>query len=83
MKLDKVSILIMMESKQKNSMTISAINCSIINISTIGSRNANQFLNIEGITERKAVVIWISDVRAKNKREELKKMFRFNQEWVL
>jgi hypothetical protein len=43
-----------------------------MNVSTLGSSNAKTYLKIEGITMRRPDVIFLSDVRAKDKGFELK-----------
>jgi hypothetical protein len=50
-----------------------SINVNSFNISTFDSRSSKCLLKIEGITSKKADVIFISDVLAKDKGEELKK----------
>jgi exonuclease III len=52
----------------------SAINVNSMNVSTLGSSNAKTYLKIEGITRRRPDVILLSDVRAKDKGVELKKL---------
>jgi exonuclease III len=54
---------------------ILSINVNSFNISTFDSRSSKCLLKIEGVTSKKADVIFISDVRAKDKGEELKKLF--------
>ncbi len=56
-----------------------AINVNSLNVSTMDSRNSKNLLKIEGITSKKADVIFISDVRAKDKGEELKKLFNMSK----
>jgi exonuclease III len=46
-----------------------------MNVSTLGNRNAKTYLKIEGVTGKRADVILIVDIRAKNKGDELKRMF--------
>jgi hypothetical protein len=55
-------------------LTFTALNVNSMNVSTLGSRNAKTYVKIEGLTSKKADVIFITDVRAKDKGEELKKM---------
>jgi exonuclease III len=50
-----------------------------MNVSTLGKRNAKTYLKIEGITNKKADVILITDIRASNKGEELKKLMGLTQ----
>jgi exonuclease III len=54
---------------------VMSINVNSFNISTFDSRSSKCLLKIEGVTSKKADVIFISDVRAKDKGEELKKLF--------
>jgi exonuclease III len=60
---------------QNLNITFSAINCNSMNVSTLGNRNSKTYLKIEGVTGKKSDIILLSDIRAKNKGEELKKMF--------
>jgi exonuclease III len=60
-------------------LTVSTINCNSMNVSTLGKRNAKTYLKIEGITNKKADVILITDIRASNKGEELKKLMGLTQ----
>jgi hypothetical protein len=60
-------------------LTVSTINCNSMNVSTLGKRNAKTYLKIEGITNKKADVILITDKRASNKGEELKKLMGLTQ----
>jgi exonuclease III len=55
-------------------LSVSAINCNSMNVSTLGKRNAKTYLKIEGITGKKPDVILISDIRAKDKGDELVKL---------
>jgi exonuclease III len=59
----------------KLNLVICAINVNSLNVSTLGSHNAKTFLKIEGITGKRADVILLCDVRAKNRGEEIKKLF--------
>ncbi len=65
---------IMAELKNIN-LTFGVINCNSMNVSMLGNRNAKTYLKIEGVTGKRADVILISDIRAKNKGDELKRMF--------
>ncbi len=56
-------------------LTISSINVNSLNVSTLGTGNSKTLLKIEGITSRRTDVILLSDVRAKNRGDELKKLF--------
>jgi hypothetical protein len=64
-----------MHEFQNLNITLSAINCNSMNVSTLGNRNSKTYLKIEGVTGKKSDIILLSDIRAKNKGEELKKMF--------
>jgi exonuclease III len=46
-----------------------------MNVSTLGNRNSKTYLKIEGVTGKKSDIILLSDIRAKDKGEELKKIF--------
>jgi exonuclease III len=63
-----------MSVEQKLDLTISAINVNSMNVSTIGNRNAKTYLKVEGITGKKADVIFISDIRASNKGKDITKL---------
>ncbi len=63
----------------KLKIEILAINVNSLNVSTMDSRNSKNLLKIEGITSKKADVIFISDVRAKDKGEELRKLFNMSK----
>ncbi len=63
-----------MQSNSFIELSVSAINCNSMNVSTIGKRNAKTYLKVEGITGKKTDVILISDIRAKDKGEELVKL---------
>jgi hypothetical protein len=52
----------------------SSINVNSMNVSTLGSSNSKTYLKIEVITRRRPEVIFLSDVRAKDKGEDLKKL---------
>jgi exonuclease III len=60
---------------QNLNITFSAINCNSMNVSTLGNRNSKTYLKIEGVTGKKSDIILMSDIRAKNKGDEFKKMF--------
>ncbi len=55
-------------------LCISAINCNSLNVSTLGNRNSKTYLKLEGITGKKCDVILMSDIRLKDKGEEIKKL---------
>jgi hypothetical protein len=52
----------------------SSINVNSMNVSTLGSSNSKTYLKIEGITRHRPDKIFLSDVRAKDKGEDLKKL---------
>ncbi len=64
-------------------LSVSAINCNSMNVSTLGKRNAKTYLKIEGIKGKKPDVILISDIRAKDKGDELVKLMGLTRKWVL
>ncbi len=45
-----------------------------MNVSPLGSSNAKTYVKIEGITRKRPDVIFLSDVRAKDKGEDLKRL---------
>jgi exonuclease III len=63
----------------KLKIDILSINVNSFNVSTLDTRSSKCLLKIEGITSKKADVIFISDVRAKNKGEELKRLFNMSR----
>ncbi len=64
-----------MNSCSKLNLTVTAINVNSMNVSTMNSRNAKTLLKIEAVTGKKSDVILLSDVRAKDKGDELKRLF--------
>jgi hypothetical protein len=74
-----VSSYIEMINIPRFNLTVSTINCNSMNVSTLGKRNAKTYLKIEGITGKKADVILITDMRASNKGEEIKKLMGLTQ----
>jgi exonuclease III len=64
-----------MNSYDKLNLTITAINVNSMNVSTMNSRNSKTLLKIEAITGKKSDIILLSDVRAKDKGDELKRLF--------
>ncbi len=56
-------------------LTITAINVNSLNVSTMNTRNSKTLLKIEAITGKKSDIILLSDVRAKDKGDELKRLF--------
>jgi hypothetical protein len=68
----------------KLNLVLCAINVNSLNVSTLGTHNAKTFLKIEGITGKRADVILVCDIRAKNRGEEIKILtFQLNYEWQL
>jgi ABC-type Fe3+-hydroxamate transport system substrate-binding protein len=57
-------------------LTISAINVNSLNVSTMGTKNSKTLLKVEGITAKRPDVILLTDVRTKDKLDELVKLFR-------
>jgi hypothetical protein len=60
-------------------LSITAINVNSMNISTIGSAHSKTLLKVEGVTMKKSDIILLSDVRAKDRGEELIRLFRLTQ----
>jgi exonuclease III len=50
------------------------VNVNSFNVSTLGCNNAKTYLKIEGITRKSADVIFICDVRAKDKGKDIEKL---------
>jgi hypothetical protein len=77
-------VLFIMCSRDLNNLSLrfSSINVNSMNVSTLGSRNAKTYIKIEGVTGKKADVIFLCDVRANNKGADLEKLFRMTQ-WKL
>jgi exonuclease III len=71
-------LTIIMANKLPN-LRISAINVNSFNVSTLGTKNSKTLLKIEGITAKRPDVIFLTDVRAKDKSSELSKLFRLTQ----
>jgi exonuclease III len=63
----------MMSIKNIN-LSVSAINCNSLNVSTLGTRNSKTYLKIEAVTSKRADVILMSDIRIKDKGENIKKL---------
>jgi exonuclease III len=59
---------------KKPRLRISAINCNSMNVSTLGTKNSRTYLKVEGITGKKSDVILMSDLRLKDKGEDIKKL---------
>jgi exonuclease III len=56
-------------------ITFSTINVNSMNVSTLGSRNSKTFVKIEGVTGKKADVIFLCDIRVKDKGDDIKRLF--------
>jgi hypothetical protein len=61
------------------SLRLSSINVNSMNVSTLGTRNAKTYLKIEGVTGKKPDVIFLCDVRANNRGDELERLFRMTR----
>jgi exonuclease III len=55
-------------------LRISAINCNSMNVSTLGLKNSRTYLKVEGITGKKPDIILMSDLRLKDKSDEIKRI---------
>ncbi|MFO0007611.1 MAG: hypothetical protein ACK559_41505, partial [bacterium] len=64
------------ESFKNLHLTISAINCNTMNVSTLGNRNSKTYVKIEGLTGKRTDIILFSDVRAGSKAKEIEGLFR-------
>jgi exonuclease III len=60
-------------------LKISAINVNSFNVSTLGMKNSKTLLKVEVVTAKRPDVILLTDVRAKDKSNELVKLFRLTQ----
>jgi len=60
-------------------LDIGCINVNSMNVSTIGCRNSKTFLKIEGVTSFKHDIIFLSDMRLKDKIADIKRMFGLNR----
>ncbi len=60
-----------MNRHDKLNLTITAINVNSLNVSTMNTRNSKTLLKIEAITGKKSDIILLSDIRAKDKGDEL------------
>jgi exonuclease III len=60
-------------------LKISSINVNSLNVLTMGMKNSKTLLKVEGITAKRPDVILLTDVRAKDKSNELVKLFRLTQ----
>ena len=66
-------------SIKKLRLDIGCINVNSMNVSTIGARNSKTYLKIEGVTSFKHDVIFICDLRLKDKESDIKRMFGLNR----
>jgi exonuclease III len=60
-------------------LSISSINVNSMNVSTLGMSQSKTLLKVEGVTMKKTDIILLSDVRAKDKGDELGKLFKLTQ----
>ena len=60
-------------------LRVETINVNTMNVSSLGTRNSKTYLKIEGVTGKKADVIFMCDIRAGNKGAELEKLFRMTE----
>ncbi len=65
---------ITMISSNFPNLRIALINVNSFNVSTLGCKNAKTYLKIEGITRKKADVIFLCDVRANKKFKDVEKL---------
>ncbi len=63
-----------MTSRNFPNLRIASINVNSLNVSTLGCNNAKTYLKIEGITRKKADVIFLCDVRANQKCKDVEKL---------
>ena len=63
----------------KLSLSIGCINVNSMNVSTMGCRNSKTYLKVEGVTSFKHDIIFLCDLRLKDKESEIKKMFGLNR----
>ncbi len=61
--------------KENLNINVLAINVNSLNVSMMDRKNSKTFLKIEGITGKKPEVIFLTDVRAGSKGNELRKLF--------
>jgi len=64
---------------RKFKLDIGCINVNSLNVSTLGCRNSKTYIKIEGVTSFKHDVIFICDLRLKDKEMEIKRMFGLNR----
>jgi exonuclease III len=67
------------ESFKNFHLTISAINCNTMNVSTLGNRNSKTYIKIEGLTGKRTDIILFSDVRAGSKAKDIEGLFRMTK----
>jgi exonuclease III len=63
-----------MTARNFPNLRIASINVNSLNVSTLGCNNAKTYLKIEGITRKKADVIFLCDVRANQKCKDVEKI---------
>jgi len=60
-------------------LSFGAINVNSMNVSTLGNRNCKSFIKVEGVTFLKHDVLFLSDLRLKDKELEIKRLFGLNK----
>jgi len=68
-----------MDSLENFNLRVSTINVNTMNVSSLGTRNSKTYTKIEGVTGKKADVIFMCDIRAGEKGKELEKLFRLTR----
>ena len=63
----------------KLNLDVGSINVNSMNVSTIGGKNSKTYLKVEGVTSFKHDVIFLCDLRLKDKGNEIKRMFGLNR----
>ncbi len=63
-----------MPAKSIPNLRLTTVNVNSFNVSTLGCNNAKTYLKIEGITKKQSDLIFICDVRAKNKGKDIDKL---------
>ena len=63
----------------KFKLDIGCINVNSLNVSTLGGRNSKTLLKVEGVTGFKHDVIFLCDLRIKDKENEVKRLFGLNR----
>ena len=60
-------------------LSFGVINVNSMNVSTLGTRNSKSFIKVEGVTSFKHDVLFLCDVRLKDKELEIKRLFGLNK----